>query len=186
MTRLILEGTQSLPEEQRRRVLERVPAATVALIESTSGLDWVPLIESLTLTEAIHHTLGDPHFRDFFSGLSERMLAYPLLKSFLEGAVRLFGLTPQAIFKWSTYAWQHAFRHMGRLTYQLRRESPEGGRIEMELLELPLEPERVGVFAESLAGTFDMFLRHVSRQGEVRLLSHASDPHRITYEVTWR
>jgi len=187
VTSMILDATRALPDEPRRRVFALVPEPTLALIEATSRLGWIPMDESMKLTDAIHGVLGNPGYRRFFSRLADRIIDAPLLQSFFDAAVRLFGLTPQALFKWSTHAWDQAFRHIGRLTYQLQREGPDGGRIEMVWEDIPPLMLRGGTFEESLAGTFEMFLRRVSREGHVRIRpASASEKSRRVYEVTWK
>ncbi|WP_257460241.1 hypothetical protein [Archangium lipolyticum] len=183
--RMILEGARALPADKQRRVLPRVPEQTLALIESTPRMGWVPMEESMKLTEALHAALGTPGFRQFLSEQSERMASYPLLQTFFDGAVRLFGLTPQALLKWSTYAWEQAFRDSGRLVYQPHRESTEGGRVEMRLEDVPPLLLLEGTFAQALAGAFEMFLRRCERKGRVELRDPGPRATRFVYDVSW-
>jgi hypothetical protein len=185
MSRMILDAARSLPAEKQRRVFAAVPPEVVSLIESTPRLGWVPLDENLKLSDALHQVLGDPGFRNFFASVSDRMLAYPLLQSFFDGAIRLFGLTPQAMLKWSTYAWEQAFRDSGKLLYQPLREAVDKGHVQMVLEGFPSEMLRTGTFPESLAGTFDLFLRRVSKKGQVNILSVELSKGRVLYDITW-
>ena len=91
MSRMILDAARSLPAETRHKVLPLVPEQVIALIESTPRLGWVPLEQSMKLSDALHEVMGDPGFRHFFTGLAEHMMAYPLFQSFFDEAVRLFG-----------------------------------------------------------------------------------------------
>ncbi|HEX8441575.1 hypothetical protein, partial [Archangium sp.] len=184
MARMILEAARSLPADKQRRAFAAVPPELLSLIESTPRLGWVSLQENIKLSDALHQTLGDPGFRDFFAGVSDRMLAYPLLRSFFDGAIRLFGLTPQALLKWSTYAWQQAFRDCGKLVYHPRREAADRGHVQMVLEDFPSELLRTGTFPESLAGTFDLFLRQVSKKGRVDILSVAPSKGRVVYDIS--
>jgi hypothetical protein len=183
--RMILEGAQALPADKQRRVLPRVPEQTLALIESTPRMGWVPMEESMKLTEPLHAALGTAGFRQFLCEQSDRMASYPLLQTFFDGAVRLFGLTPQALLKWSTYAWEQAFRDSGRLVYQPHKESTEGGRVEMRLEDVPPLLLLEGTFAQALAGTFEMFLRRCDRKGRVELHDPGPRATRFVYDVTW-
>ncbi|MET0403985.1 MAG: hypothetical protein ABW123_16355 [Cystobacter sp.] len=184
MSKNILEAARELPADPRRRVFAEVPAETIELIDSAARLGWIPMSESMKLTDTLYRTLGGPTYRHFFSALSDRILNYPLLQSFFDGAVRLFGLTPPAMFKWSTYAWEQAFRESGRLVYRPVRETPHDGQVEMSLEDV--HPLLMGdTFAESLAGTFEMFLRRVSRSGQVRMRPRERGVARLVYDVTW-
>lgn len=185
MSRMMLEAARNLPADKQQRVFARAPASVIALIESTPRLGWVPLEQSMQLSDAVHQTLGDPGFRHFFATLSERMLTYPLLQSFFDGAARLFGLTPQALLKWSPYAWEQAFRDCGKLVYVPHRESVSNGRVEMVLEEFPPALLRSGTFPESLAGTFDMYLRRVSKQGRVDIREVLLEKGRVVFDVSW-
>jgi hypothetical protein len=162
-----------------------IPPPTLALIESTPRLGWLPMHESMRLTDALHRTLGNPGYRHFFTILADRLASSPLLQSFFDGAVRLFGLTPQAMLKWSTYAWDQAFRDSGRLTYRPIRDALDNGRVEMVLEDVPPLLLRGGTFAESLAATFEMFLRRVSKKGQVELRPLEPRASRFVYDVSW-
>jgi hypothetical protein len=183
--RMILEGARNLPADVQRQVLSRVPEQTLALIDSTPRMGWVPIEESMRLTEPLHATLGTPGFRQFLSAQADRMASYPLLQTFFDGAVRLFGLTPQALLKWSTYAWEQSFRDSGRLVYHPHRESLEGGRVEMRLEDVPPILLVEGTFAQALAGAFEMFLRRCNRKGRVHLHEPGPRATRFVYDVSW-
>ncbi|WNG19677.1 hypothetical protein [Cystobacter fuscus] len=181
----ILDAARSLPEDQQRRIFMDIPPATLALLESTPRLGWVPMPESMWLTDALHRTLGNPGFRHFFSLLAEHLVSAPLLQSLFDGAVRLLGLTPQAMLKWSTYAWEQAFRDCGRLIYRPIRDTPSQGRVEMILEDFPPLLHRGGTFAEALAATFEMFLRRVSKKGRVELRPMQPHTNRLVCDVSW-
>ncbi len=183
--RMILEGARALPADKQRRVLPQVPEQTLALIESTPRMGWVPIEESMKLTEPLHSVLGTPGFRQFLSEQADRMASYPLLQTLFDGAARLLGLTPQALLKWSTYAWEQAFRDCGKLVYQPRQESSEGGRVEMRLEDVPTVLLLEGTFAQALAGAFDMFLRRCERKGKVELQEPGPRATRFVYDISW-
>ncbi|MFY0579811.1 hypothetical protein ACN28S_41150 [Cystobacter fuscus] len=72
----ILDAARGLPEDQQRRIFMDIPP-TLALLESTPRLGWVPMPESMWLTDALHLTLGTPGFRHFFSLLAEHRCPPP-------------------------------------------------------------------------------------------------------------
>ena len=183
--RVLLDGARALPADPRHRVLSRVPEQTIALFESAPRMGWIPIEESMKLTEPLHAVLGTPGFRQFLSAQADRIAAYPLLQTFFDGAARLLGLTPQALLKWSTYAWEQAFRDCGRLVYQPLGESDEGRRVEMRLEDVPPVLLLEGTFAQALAGAFEMFLRRCDRKGRVELQHVGSRATRFVYDVSW-
>jgi hypothetical protein len=183
--RVLLDGARALPADKQHRVLSQVPAQTLAILESAPRMGWVPIEESMKLTEPLHATLGTPGFRQFLSAQADRMASSPLLQTFFDGAVRLLGLTPQALLKWSTYAWEQAFRDCGRLVYQPIQELRDGGRVEMRLEDVPPVLLLQGTFAQALAGAFEMFLRRCDRKGRVELQSIGPRTTRFVYDVSW-
>jgi hypothetical protein len=185
MARAILDSARTLPAEKQRRVFDLTPPALVSLIESTPRMGWIPIEENIKLSDALHQVLGDPGFRDFFAGIADRMLAYPLLRSFFEGATRLFGVTPHAMLKWSIYGWEQSFRHCGRLVYQPVREAVDGGQVRVVLEGFPPGLLHSGTFVEALAGTFDLYLRQVSKKGRVDILGLERTRGRVEYDVSW-
>jgi hypothetical protein len=185
LCKMMLESIRKLAAEQQHKVFALIPESVIALIESSPKLGWVPHEDSLKVLDALHRVLGDPHFRRYLSRLAEEMMDYPMLHSFFDGAIRLFGLTPQALLKWSPYAWEQVFRDSGVLVYRPLRESASGGKIEMELEKCPPALLRSGSLAEVLAGAFEMFLRRASTKGRVELLLLDKDQGRARYSVTW-
>ncbi len=181
----ILDGARALPADTQRRVLPRVPEPTLALIESTPRMGWIPIEESMKLTEALHTALGTPGFRQFLSVQSDHIASYPMLQRVFDSAARLLGLTPHALLKWSTHAWEQAFRGCGRLVYQLREVPAPAGLVEMRLEDVPPVLLLRGTFAQSLAGTFEMFLRRCDRKGRVELHDPGPRATRFVYDVTW-
>lgn len=183
---MILEGARALPEDKQQRVLSRVPAQTLALIDDTPRMGWVPIEESMKLTEALHSSLGTAGFRQFLSEQADRIASYPMLKSVFESAVRLLGLTPQALLKWATHAWEQVFRDSGRLVYEARQEpTPFAGKVEMRLEDVPPVLLLNGTFAQALAGTLEMFLKRCGVRGRVKLHDPGPNATRFVYDVSW-
>ncbi len=185
MCKQFLEAARGLPEDSRRKVFALVPESVLALIESSPRLGWVPAEEGMKLADALHQVMGPAAFRVFFSGLADRLMAYPLLESFFAGAVRLFGLTPQALLKWFPHSWEQVFRGCGRLEYHPLQETATRGRAELRFEDFPPALLRTGTFPDSLLGTFDMVLRYTSRQGGVALRELDRLRGRMRYEVAW-
>jgi len=185
MSRTILDAARNLPAEKQRRIFSLVPKQVISLIESTPRLGWVPFEENMKLSDSMHQVLGSPGFRDVFASISDRMMSYPLLQTFFDGAMRLFGPTPQALLKWTTYSWDHVFKECGKITYQPRKETADGGRAEMVLEGFPSTLMRTGTFVESLAGTFDMYLRRVSKKGQVEIRGVDVDRGYAMYDISW-
>lgn len=185
LCKLLLENVRRLPAEQQREVMALVAPATLELIEASPKLGWVPHAESLKVLDAIHRVLGDPHFRHFIVALSEETMTYPLLQSFFDGAVRLLGLTPQALLKWSPYAWEQVFRDSGVFSYRPLRESMTNGRVEMLLERCPPALLLSGSLSEVIAGCFEVFLRRASKKGRVELRLFDKERGQARYEISW-
>ncbi len=183
--RMILEGARALPTDKQQRVLSRVPEQTLALIDATPRMGWVPIEESMKLTEALHAALGTRGFRQFLSEQADHIASYPMLQTVFDGAVRLLGLTPQALLKWATHAWEQVFRGCGRLVYEARQEPTRAGQVEMRLEDVPPVLLLNGTFAQALAGTLEMFLRRSGRKGRVELHAFGPSATRFVYDVSW-
>jgi hypothetical protein len=183
---MILEGARALPAHQQQRVLSRVPEQTLTLMDATARMGWVPIEESMKLTEALHATLGTGGFRRFLSEQADRIASYPMLQSVFDSAVRLLGLTPQALLKWAAHAWEQVFRGCGQLVYEARQEPTRAaGRVEMRLEDVPPVLLLNGTFAQALAGTLEMFLRRCGAKGRVDLHPPGPNATRFVYDVSW-
>ncbi len=87
--------------------------------------------------------------------------------------------------KWSIHGWEQSFRHCGKLVYQPIREAVDGGQVRVVLEGFPPELLRSGTFVEALAGTFDLYLRQVSKKGRVDILGIERSKGRVEYDVSW-
>lgn len=185
MCKMMLEGTRKLTAEQQRKVFALVPESVLELIESSPKLGWVPHEDSLKVLDALHRVLGDPHFRRFLSILAEELMAYPLLQSFFDGAIRLFGLNTHALLKWSPYAWEQVFRDSGVLVYRPLRESAAAGKAEVTLEKCPPALLRSGSLVEVVAGALEMLPRRAAKKGRVEILLLDTEHGRVRYEISW-
>ncbi len=186
MAEIILQSARNLPARQGEQVLTRVPTEVVSLIEGTPRTGWIPIAKSNHLVDAMVEVLGAAGFRRVFSEIAVTALHYPLLQRFFAGATRLLGLSPVGLLKWSTHAWDYMFQGVGRLTYQLSREDADGGEVEMLLEGFPPEVLHTRAFLESLAGTFESYLKTTSRKGQVDVDEHGARQGRVVFRVSWR
>jgi hypothetical protein len=186
MAQSILQAARTLQEAQQQRIFERVSPEVVSLITLSPKAAWVPLAQSSKLTDAVHEELGSQKFRQLFTEVARDALKYPLLRKFFDAAIRLLGLSPSSLLKWSVHAWEYSFQGCGKLVFRLIREDDSGGEVEMVLEGLPPEFMRSGTFVESLAGTFESFLTQASREGRVDIPSRFPKAGHVVYRVSWK
>lgn len=124
-----------LGSDTASRILADLPPQHLRRIEQAGRADWLPIEIELTLTRAILSEVGEEGLRRWSSAALKRSLDSSLFRPLLDTAVRLFGLSPQGLFKMVPQGWKRAFRGAGELTVQ-----PEGpSAVQVDLVGLPEE-----------------------------------------------
>jgi len=124
-----------LGNDTASRILADLPPQHLRRIEQAGRAEWLPIEIELTLTRAILAEVGEEGLRQWSSAALKRSLDSSLFRPLLDTAVRLFGLSPQGLFKMVPQGWKRAFRDAGELTVQ-----PEGpDTLHVDLVGLPEE-----------------------------------------------
>lgn len=162
---------------------QRVRAAAAAAIEpilAASRMAWLPMELDLAVLEAVLAVAGEDGVRRHAAGALLTATRTPLLRPILEGAVRLFGLKPEGIFKWSSQAWSAALKDCGSVTWE--RLGDGRGRIVYADAPPALAHSRLWLVATQ--GAFEGGLQLANAEGRVELtILPTGGGH---FEIYWR
>jgi hypothetical protein len=124
-----------LGNDTASRILADLPPLHLRRIERADRAEWLPIEIELTLTRAVLAEVGEEGLGRWSSAALKRSLDSSLFRPLLDSAVRLFGLSPQGLFKMAPQGWRRAFRGAGELAVQ-----PNGpGALQVDLVGLPEE-----------------------------------------------
>jgi len=168
-----------LGNDTASRILADLPPQHLRRIEQASRTDWLPMEIELVLTRVILAEVGEEGLRRWSSAALKRTLDSSLFRPLLDTAVKLFGLSPQGLFKMAPKGWGRAFRGAGELTVQ-----PEGASaVVVDLVGLP-EEMRDRSFVLTIGTSLYALLDACKVTGEIRVVAPPPGVG-ARYQVSW-
>lgn len=119
-------------------------------IESAPPVSWLDEPTYNALTESIRAELGDVEMQRMYRRLGRRILSNPNLQSFIEGVIRLFGLSPHSLLRAAPRGRDSVVQSSGTMTYE--RAGPRSARL--HLRDFPVSTFRSGTTIVLLSGTW--------------------------------
>jgi hypothetical protein len=108
--KLFLQCVDAQEPHCRDVLLAAMPREDIALIRESPPIAWLPSAINARATEIVWSAL-DPKVREmFFLRLGVALLDSSLLNVLLASAVRLFGVEPGRILRWTPHAWTQIYR----------------------------------------------------------------------------
>ena len=104
---------EALPAPRCAAILERAGQKTVSSIREARLPSWVPVELDVKLSCAICEVLGAEGCRLFFLETMTKVIESPLMRTFVNGAVGLFGLNPDKLVPWIAKSWPLIYREVG-------------------------------------------------------------------------
>ena len=174
-----LTSIELLGVGQAHRVRHQLGTTRVSAIERASRMEWLPLDLDVALTDAVGEVVGMEGVRRWAKTSMQQSLDGPLLGPLRDGAVRLFGLEPNKILKWTPRAWSHMYKHAGTLEFL----DAEDFRVELHHKDPPTAFRQSPAVLESVAASFSAVFDLCRIQGEAEVASIT--PERVVFELRW-
>jgi hypothetical protein len=89
-----LKAIDELGSEQARKIREQIPRDSLAHIEASSRVDWLPLDVMVALIDTVWNVLGAEGAPRFWRRTTMRLFDTPLIKTVAQGVVSLFNPSP--------------------------------------------------------------------------------------------
>jgi hypothetical protein len=173
-----LEVIDSMDDDLGRRVRESLEPETLEAIENAWAASWVPIRYDVELTTAFFRIAGARRGCEAMRRNMSETFHKPVLRSMIDGATRIFGLSPGKLLRWAPRIWPLLFKDMGELV----AETGEG-RAAVQLTGLPPEVaedrEYLMGTASALAAVFDLS----GVAGDSRLVDHGNGAAR--FALSW-
>jgi hypothetical protein len=163
------------------RVRARLAPETLALLERSSRLAWLPIEVDVELTHAIYRELGSGPAHELFRRNLAAALDSPILRSFAQGALRLFGASPERVFAWAPRVYAQIFRDSGAMRFQ--PEQP--GVARLELSELPPAIASSRDYLDGVAGSISAGFDLMGLKGEVEIERFDPVQRRACFRLDW-
>ena len=180
VTKAIVEMIDELPPADRDAIREAA-AESIDTVERALRSSWLPLAIQLDILRQVDRQLGRDGYADFCQRHLIRTIETPLVKTVFDGAVRLFGVGPEAVFKVFRRSWAMMSSDAGEVN--LLEMSADALRIEVR--ELPLEEAQATLFIEGFAATFSGVFRLFELDGKTELKSVDYANRTAIYTGSW-
>jgi hypothetical protein len=177
-----VQGTLAgLDPASAARVRGRLAPETLARLERSSRLGWLPVEVDVELTDAIYAELGAGRAHELFRRNLAAALDSPILRSLAQGALRLFGASPERLFGWAPKAYSQIYRDAGGMRFEAERP----GRARLELFELPPAIASSQSYLDGIAGSIAAGFDLMGLKGEVAI--ELLDPvrRRACFRLEW-
>jgi hypothetical protein len=164
--KLMWDGVDALEDARRDAIRGAVPEADLRAVEESAPVAWLSVALNVRATEAIWRTLGAGAREAFFRRLGLADFESSLLKATVASAIRLFGLDPGKLLRWTPRGWPQVFRDRTHLTVI---EGSDGvARLAFENLPAPAAASEAWMESvpASLAALFDVTRRNGTAQLE--------------------
>lgn len=103
------------------RIRDAMPTDVLEWIDAATRVNWFPVQTDIALTEAVARCAGAEGLARWSADTMRRSFEGPMLKPIVDGAIRIFGLSPAGMLKFAPTAWAHIYRNCGALEYKVLR-----------------------------------------------------------------
>jgi hypothetical protein len=182
IVKALIRAVNALPIEDARLVRAALPPGTLARIDDTTGMDWMPLHLFIDVARAISAVLPTERNRAFWRSYGRQVYEMPLLAPALRSAMRLLALSPQRIFHLIPRGYDLVYRDMGRVYV----DDLDAHRVRLRYVDLPEAYLREPCWAVGTVCTLEAVLELTGLNGEVTLSSLAPEKQEGTVLITWR
>jgi hypothetical protein len=176
-----LEAIENYDGALGARVREALAPETREAIDRASRVALVPVELDLEVTERLYDLAGDERARAILRANLTATLQSPLLRSFMQMALRLRGNDPGRLFDWSSKVWNQIYRDCGDMEYIRLGESE--GRIELH--DLPEVLTAHPRYLDGVAATLNAVFSIANVHGHGELMAVDPGTGRAIISVTW-
>jgi hypothetical protein len=178
--KLVLAAVDRQPRRQELRA--RIGPELAAVIEGSTGIDWLPVDHDVAMAGALDAVLGPAGLAAFNREMMQQSMGGPLLRGMAELATRIIGLDPGAWASWIPKGWQLMFKGFGRWTVVRTGEREVTLRLDLLPPVCAADPVWPRSVASSLAG----ILPAMGATGTVEIDRLDAASGTIAYVMRWQ
>lgn len=181
LTKAIVDMLERQPLRVRSAVREKA-ARAISHVGQASRVDWIPLTVQLEILSALYAEAGPQGYDAFCAAHFASTVEQPLVKSVFEGTLRVFGISPGAVYKMFGKSW--AMISSGCGVVSIEGEPSESGTV-LRVKELPVAEPQIDLFVRGFRATFQGAIDVVKKRGSVEFRSFDRGAREATYVATW-
>jgi hypothetical protein len=179
--RLMWAEVGALDARHRAAIRAAVPAADLRLVEESAPVAWVPVAVNVRATEAIWSELRAGAREAFFRRLGGADFDSSLLKATVASAIRLFGLHPGKLLRWTPRGWAQVFRDHSRL----RSIDVDEVTTRLVFENLPAALVASDAWMHSVAAALEAIYDVTRRPGTSKLVAADTELRRMELRFSW-
>ena len=177
----LLESVDRLDGPSRARIYRLLPEDLLEAVRAAVAVGWLPITLNVTLAESISASLGRALAHPFFRNVLLTEYQSSLLRPFVEGVRRAFGITPQVFVKMAPRGWELVYRECGVL------EPLELGADQARLVlrDLPAACVKNSLWLDAVRSTFYTAFDLSNLAGEIHWDELDLEKARATMRFRW-
>lgn len=181
LTKAIVDLLKKQPKDVYDAVRTRARDA-IEHVELASRADWIPLSVQLEILSALQAEVGPKGYEKFCAAHFASTVEQSLVKTVFEGTLRVFGISPGALYKMFGKSWAMISSGCGVVSIE-GAVSPAGTTL--VVTELPVEEPEIDLFVRGFRATFHGVIDVLNKQGNVELRSFHRSTRTAWYRATW-
>ncbi|PRQ05511.1 hypothetical protein [Enhygromyxa salina] len=166
---------------EHERALDRMRPESLARIREARRFEWLPVALDVELTEAVADEFGPA----VAAARSRQSLGHStrttLLRPFIDGVIKLFGLDPSSMFRQVPLGWNAIYRNAGRMRYEVSAGSDRALIYE----EVPVVILGSRVYLDAIAAALHSLFDLCKVDGEIEVAEIDPSRARVELRVTW-
>lgn len=170
-----------LGEDAKRKVLAALRPETVRQIEDSTRVDWLPLELDIELTDTVVKVVGDKGMSDWALTCLMVSSQSGLLGPLVTGSIRLFGLSPKAVFKIAPKAWLAVFKNCGHLVIEDKAKTT----IELVGHNLPQQMIESNAYLVGIQGSFRAVFELTRFKGNITIDRRSIERRQVVWTASW-
>lgn len=182
MPQALLRATEDLSTPERQGIRARLGEERIDEIQQNLPLSWTHMDMHMALSDAVRDVVGPERNVALWRATMTAMWSRPLLKGFVDGVSKVFGLDPPALFKQVPRLYGHLTRELGSCTYAA---DPAGDAGSVTLRGFPEKRYRFICFIEGLQGCAESALVLTRFTGTVTVAARDDALGLARYDVRW-
>ncbi|KIG14517.1 hypothetical protein DB30_06744 [Enhygromyxa salina] len=166
---------------EHERALRRMRPESLARIRDARRFDWLPVALDVELSHAVADEFGPVVAAARSRQSLGQSTGTPLLRPFIDGVVKLFGLEPSSMFRQVPLGWNAVYRDAGRMRYEVS----SGADRSLIYEDVPVVILESRVYLDAIASALHSLLDLCNADGAIEVATIDRERARVQLRVTW-